>query len=143
MKPAKSNSQEGFSLIETVAAMAILSVAAIPLMQMTSTSVQHARGLETRMLARTVAENAIAEALAQPIAQEGGAAIGVETQMGRAFTWTLTTTPPQLGELQRFDISVSAEGDAQVLASMTSLKLLPLPVTVPDDTDDSADEGTQ
>lgn len=131
MKRVKHHPQAGFSLIETIAAMAILAVAAIPLMQMTTTSVQHARGLETRMLARTVAENTISVALAQSALIPGGILAGTEAQMGRAFNWTLTTTPPLEGQLQRFDVIVSAEGNAQVLSQMTSLKLIPLPVIAP------------
>jgi len=129
LKPANRRSEQGFSLIETVAAMAVLAIAAIPLMQMTNTSVQHSRALEARMLARSVAENVIAEAIADPTQLRGGVSIGTQTQLGRVFDWSLTTTPPQPGQLQRFDIVVRANGQSQVLADMESLKFIPSPIS--------------
>jgi general secretion pathway protein I len=108
--------------------MAILAVAAIPLMQMTNTSVQHARSLEARMLARSVAENVIAEALADPLQMPGGISAGTQTQMNRIYDWSLTTTPPEAGQLQRFDVTVSLQGQSQTLSEMTTLKFIPRPI---------------
>ena len=88
-------SQAGFSLVETVAAMGILALAAIPLLQVTTDASRNAASLETRLLARTVAENVMARSMSTREVLDAGLATGQETQLGRTFIWTRTTGPAQ------------------------------------------------
>ena len=85
--------QRGFSLVETVAALGILSLAAIPLMQLATNAVQNTGRLEARLLARTTAENALTRAISSREPIELGLFEGSETQMGRPFEWDLTVYP--------------------------------------------------
>ena len=105
--------QSGFSLVETVAAMGILALAAVPLLQITTDATRNAANLEGRVLARTVAENVMARAMATPEIIDAGIATGRETQMGRTYIWTRTASLPQVGEIQNLEVQVRREGDEQ------------------------------
>lgn len=125
MSSVKQTSQAGFSLVETVAAMGILAMAAIPLLQITTDANRNAASLETRLLARTVAENEMARALATRTVLDAGVATGQEVQMGRTFNWVRTTSPAQVGQLQNLQVEVRPAESEQVLASLVSLKYVP------------------
>lgn len=133
MSNVKSSSQAGFSLVETVAAMGILAMAAIPLLQITTDANRNASSLESRLLARTVAENEMARALTSQTVLDAGIATGQETQLGRTYVWTRTTSPAQLGQLQNLVIEVRPVQSEQVLARLESLKYIPqaLPAAPP------------
>ena len=122
---AKRTSQAGFSLVETIAAMGILSLAAIPLLQITTDANRSAASLEARLLARTVAENELARAMATPELLDAGIATGQETQLGRAYTWVRTTSAAAPGEIQNLRVEVRPSDSEQVLASLVSLKYIP------------------
>lgn len=125
MSNAKRASQAGFSLVETVAAMGILAMAAIPLLQITTDANRNASSLESRLLARTVAENEMARALTSETVLDAGVATGQETQLGRTYVWTRTTSPAQLGQLQNLVIEVRPDQSERVLARLESLKYIP------------------
>lgn len=122
---AKQSSQAGFSLVETVAAMGILALAAIPLLQISTDATRNAASLEARVLARTVAENTMARAIVDPEQIDAGVATGRETQMGRTFIWTRTSSLAQPGELQNLEVVVRREDDEQALARVVALKYIP------------------
>ncbi|NQY38890.1 MAG: type II secretion system minor pseudopilin GspI [Henriciella sp.] len=140
MLNVETNPQSGFSLVETVAAMGILALAAVPLLQITTDATRNAANLEGRVLARTVAENVMARAMATPETIDAGIATGSETQMGRTFIWTRTASLPQLGELQNLEVQVRREEDEQVVARLVSLKYMPAILSVPSTTAPTSDE---
>lgn len=105
--------------------MGILAVAAIPLLQVTTDANRNAANLETRLLARTVAENEMARAMASFSVIDAGVTTGEATQLGRTFVWTRITSPGQVGQLQNFRVEVRPAESEQVLASLISLKFIP------------------
>ena len=140
MSNVKPISQSGFSLVETVAAMGILALAAVPLLQITTDATRNAANLEGRVLARTVAENVMARAMATPEIIDAGIATGRETQMGRTFIWTRTASLAQVGEIQNLEVRVRREDDEQVVARLVSLKYMPATLSVSSDTAATPDE---
>lgn len=140
MSSDKSAHQSGFSLVETVAAMGILALAAVPLLQITTDATRNAANLEGRVLARTVAENVMARAMATPEIIDAGIATGRETQMGRTFIWTRTASLAQVGEIQNLEVRVRREDDEQVVARLVSLKYMPATLSVSSDTAATPDE---
>ena len=140
MSSVKPISQSGFSLVETVAAMGILALAAVPLLQITTDATRNAANLEGRVLARTVAENVMARAMATPEIIDAGIATGRETQMGRTFIWTRTASLAQVGEIQNLEVRVRREDDEQVVARLVSLKYMPATLSVSSDTAATPDE---
>ncbi|MEO1323660.1 MAG: type II secretion system minor pseudopilin GspI [Pseudomonadota bacterium] len=140
MSNAKRPSEAGFSLVETVAAMGILALAAIPLMQVTTDASRNAQSLESRLLARTVAENVMARSMATRTVIDEGISAGQEVQMGRTYNWVRTANAAQAGQLQNLKVEVRPAESEQVLASLISLKYIPQ--TLPGSLDVSPpDEG--
>lgn len=125
MSNARGTSQAGFSLVETVAAMGILALAAIPLLQITTEANRNASSLEMRLLARTVAENEMARAMASGTVLDAGVVTGEQVQIGRSFTWVRTTSLAQVGQLQNLVLEVRPSNSEQVLARLESLKYIP------------------
>ena len=128
-------SEAGFSLVETVAALGILALAALPLMQIANDAVGNTGRLESRLLARTVAENVVSLALAETDPLDAGIRTGLQSQLGRAFAWTLSTGPSESGGVQTIEVQVTPVGGSQVLARLVSLKALPAPPPIPPDPD--------
>ncbi|MEL7031423.1 MAG: type II secretion system minor pseudopilin GspI [Pseudomonadota bacterium] len=125
MSNAKRQRQSGFSLVETVAAMGILALAAIPLMQVTTDASRNAASLESRLLARTVAENVMARSMATREVIDAGISAGQETQLGRTYNWVRTASQADQGALQNLRVDVRPAESEQVLASLISLKYIP------------------
>ncbi|MEL6826261.1 MAG: type II secretion system minor pseudopilin GspI [Pseudomonadota bacterium] len=125
MSNANRHRQSGFSLVETVAAMGILALAAIPLMQVTTDASRNAASLESRLLARTVAENVMARSMATQDVIDAGISAGQEVQMGRTYNWVRTANEAEQGALQNLRVEVRPAESEQVLASLISLKYIP------------------
>ncbi|MEM7493253.1 MAG: type II secretion system minor pseudopilin GspI [Pseudomonadota bacterium] len=135
--------QAGFSLVETIAAMGILAMAAIPLLQISTDATRNTAALETRLLARTVAENVMNRALAQPLALEAGLQNGLETQLGRTFSYTLRSSAAGADGLQGLEVLVREDRDgSETAARLVSLKatLQPLPQLTAQTPDESEPE---
>ena len=139
MKRSKASAQAGFSLVETIAAMGILAMTALPLMQVASDATRNASRLEVRLLARTVAENIMARSIAEPARIESGLETGNEVQLGRGFVWTRTAGPSVPGEVQTLTVTVQVDGDPQVLARLQTLRAVPRPYLVKAGSGDGAD----
>ena len=120
--------------------MGVLALAAVPLLQITTDATRNAANLEGRVLARTVAENVMARAMATPEIIDAGIATGRETQMGRTFIWTRAASLPQVGELQNLEVQVRREDDEQVAARLVSLKYMPAALSVPPSGTPTSDE---
>lgn len=105
--------------------MGILALAAIPLMQVTTDASRNAASLESRLLARTVAENVMARSMATREVIDAGISAGQETQMGRTYSWVRTASQADQGALQNLRVDVRPAESEQVLASLISLKYIP------------------
>lgn len=122
LKVREHRNERGFSLVETVAALGILSLAAVPLMQLSTEAVQNTGRLESRLLARTAAENVLARSMADPEPLEVGQSAGVESQLGRTYEWTLIVYPTEQPSLLRLEVRVAETGRDQTLARLMTLK---------------------
>ena len=83
----------GFSLIEVLAALMIFAVAAIGLLRVTTENTSAVQRIETRALARIVADNQIAATLIQRNQIEKGEKAGVVDMAGRQWRWNQTIQP--------------------------------------------------
>lgn len=125
MPNSSANAEAGFSLVETLAALGILALAALPLMQTATSSANATRHLENRMLARIVAENVISYEMVRRDQPDAGIRSGVETQMGRTLAWTVTAGPARPGEVQPLQVVVRLDGSQQILAELNGLRAIP------------------
>jgi general secretion pathway protein I len=103
----------GFTLIETLVALAVLAMSAVALLGATEAHIARISDLETRAAALWAAENMLAE-LTLGVAPE----TAPEPMLGIGFALAVTSSPTQDPDLTRVDITASAAG-GPVLARLT------------------------
>ena len=108
-------SQEGFTLVETLVALAILASVVLAAYAMLGQSARFAAIEQERLVAGIIADNLTAEALIRPAAPDKGEEEREIEMAGRK--WLARRAIDDAGEgLLRIEISVTRVGDAQVLA---------------------------
>lgn len=107
--------QNGFTLIEAMVALVILSVAAVGIVRAAEAHIDTLHGLERRASAQWVAENALAEAT---LANGTGVSGSSTDQPMLAWRWTVRSamtgaTDPDLRQI-RVDVRGPGQRDPQV-----------------------------
>lgn len=113
--------QRGFTLMEALVAVAVFATAAMGLISLNTNSVRISSELETRTLARLVAENVAVETVTDPQTQIVGRTVGEENQRRRSFEWERTIAPSQRGGLIEVSIRVRMKGEEAVVSEVTLL----------------------
>jgi len=104
--------RSGFTLIELLVALAVFSLAALALLNLSGENTRSAARVETRTLGGIVAENLAVEAMIAPSVSEGTAS-GQTPLAGRSWTWTRTVATTDEPDLMRIHIVVKdTEGQA-------------------------------
>ncbi|MFN3913066.1 type II secretion system minor pseudopilin GspI [Hyphomonas sp.] len=116
-----SHRASGFSLIEVLVAMAVFSLAAIPLVQLMTQTLTGAGHIEQRFLAGVVADNVIADATVGLLDTVEGPFAGVESQKGRAFEWSAAILPTQSNDIAAIRVEVTNQETGQIIASRSAL----------------------
>lgn len=118
--------KRGFTLLEVLVALAILSIGVLAAMRALTMVTQSAAELRDRQLADWVAQNRLAELRAQGNFPAIGAGEGVAVQAGRSFTWRqdVKATPNPL--FRRVDVRVFADSGDNALAQLSGFAVQPL-----------------
>lgn len=116
-----SHRAAGFSLIEVLVAMAVFSLAAIPLVQLMTQTVTGAGHVEQRFLAGVVADNVIADASVGILSTVDGPFAGIERQKGREFQWSAAILPTQSNDIAAIRVEVTNGSTGQIIASRSAL----------------------
>lgn len=116
------NSDSGFSLVELLVAVAILSLAAVTLLESQSQAIGLTGAIEQRSLASIVAENRLNIGLGLVEAPIPGTRTGFDQQMGAEFLWRETVRPAPGGDLLIIDVVVFAEESERELARLTGFR---------------------
>ncbi|MGE6697910.1 type II secretion system minor pseudopilin GspI [Hyphomonas sp. NPDC076900] len=114
-------SQQGFTLMEALVAVAVFATAAMGLISLNTSSVRISAQMGDRALARQVAENVAVETITNPQLQIIGRSAGEEAQRRRSFAWEREITPAPRDDLVQVTIRVRAVGDEAVLSEVTLL----------------------
>lgn len=102
----------GFTLVEMLVALAVFSLAAMALLNLSGESTRSAQRVETRTLGGMVAENVAIEAAVAPSLGEGETS-GQSDLGGRRWGWTRAVSATADPDLLRIDVSVrDDEGQA-------------------------------
>lgn len=115
--------QRGFSLLETMVALAVFATAAMGFVSLSTNSVRISAQLGERTLARIVAENVAVDTVSDPSLQVIGTSQGQDVQRRQAFEWDRIITPAEAEGLVRIEIRVRPAGSDAVAARLMLLHL--------------------
>lgn len=102
---------QGFTLIEVLVALAIISIALLASLRIAGGGTNSAGELRARVLAGWVAENILAEQRARGVWLPLGMQRGVESQGGIAFAWREEVIDTPNSSFRRVDIRVYTTSD--------------------------------
>lgn len=116
----------GFTLVEALVALAIISIALISALHVAGQSTANVGELRERLLAGWVAENMLAEHRARGDWLATGISRGTERQGGLQFAWRREVTTTPNSAFRRIDVFVSAASDeTRVLAHFGAMLVDP------------------
>ena len=117
--------QKGFTLLESLVALAILAIALAAVLRATSASTSHVDALRQRLLADWVAQNRIALHLGRGDWLPVGSQQGEETQAGIKFLWHEEVSDTPNHAFRRIEVSVaSAEYPQNALRHLSGYLVL-------------------
>ncbi len=120
MARRRCNNRRGFTLVEVLIALAIVSIALLAALRAAGTGTVNAGELRARMLAGWVAENLLAEHRARGDWLALGVLTGRGLQGGVEFTWREEVTPTAHPAFRRVDVLVySTSDESRSLAKLT------------------------
>ena len=111
--------QRGFTLLEVLIALAILSISMIASMKSISSHIKNQVYMKDRTFAHWVAMNSVAELRARGEWPGSGELTG-DAEMGqRNFSWVIKVTAIEGSALRRLDVTVTAQDEQeQALATL-------------------------
>jgi general secretion pathway protein I len=104
---------KGFTLLETLVALAILAIALAAVMRATGASTNHTEAMRMRILADWVAQNRLAQHAARGDFLPQGIQNGEETQAGIRLLWKEEVTVTPNPAFHRVEVSVFAPEDSE------------------------------
>ncbi len=106
MKTNFIHSEKGFSLIELLVAVAILSLVAFTLLESQAGAIRNTGIIQERALATIVAENQLARLISGSVLPEIGVRSGEETQLGALYRWQENVRLAPGGDLLALEVKV-------------------------------------
>ncbi len=116
--PGRRTAQQGFSLLELMVAVAILSLALIPLLVNQGTSRNNALYMHEKTLAFLAADNLLLETVARERVSTG-TKNGTTTQGGIQFKWQSEVSPLPDTSISSITVRVYHRGNGKKLSEMT------------------------
>lgn len=105
-RPAPHIAQAGFTLIEMLVALAVLSLAALALVRLQGVSIRTTADLDAKLVGQIVARNLMIEALTDPTPPSLGTAKGVVENGGQPWRWTRKAEVTADARILRVDLTV-------------------------------------
>jgi len=124
----RPKSRQGFTLVEVLVALAIVSIALMAALRAAGQGTAAAGELRLRLLAGLVAENRLAEHRARGAWLPLGIGRGTQQQGGVEFAWREEVIATPNSAFRRVDVFVSEPAaDARALARLTGFVVQPPP----------------
>lgn len=109
----KLRAQRGFTLLETLVALAILAIALAAILRTASAETRHTEELRSRLLADWVAQNRLALHIARGDWIAIGAQNGEETQAGIRLLWREEISGTPNPAFRRIEVGIYSPDDEQ------------------------------
>jgi general secretion pathway protein I len=120
-----SRNADGFTLLEMLVALAVLSLAVLALVNLAGENSRTGVVIEERVFAGVIADNRAVEALTSRVPPALGETEGTEKAAERVWRWTRrVTATPEPGVL-RVDVAVMGSASDQVLGALTVFRGAP------------------
>jgi general secretion pathway protein I len=104
---------KGFTLLETLVALAIMAIALAAVMRATGSATNHAEAMRMRIVADWVAQNRLAQHAARGDFLPPGIQNGEETQAGIRLLWKEEISATPNPAFRRIEVSVFAPDDTE------------------------------
>ena len=114
----RRNTEDGFTLVEMLVALAIFSLAALALLRLEGATVATAARLQDQAIAQVVARNIAVETMTDPIPPAFGSESGEVVNAGRRWLWTRNTGRSPEARIQQIEIRVQSASGPEA-ASLT------------------------
>lgn len=111
--------ERGFTLLEMLVAMAVLSLGALALLNLAGENTRQAGAVETRLFASMVAENRAIEALTSAAPPALGQADGVDEMALQRWRWTRRVSRTADPGLLRIDVRVAGPQGGRTVGEVT------------------------
>jgi len=110
-QPIRAGMQRGFTLLESLVALAILAIALAAALRASAGSTDHVEAMRTRLLADWVAQDRLALHKARGDYPDAGSQDGEETQAGMRLLWHEEVSGTPNPAFRRLEITVSSPDD--------------------------------
>ncbi len=108
-----SRTQGGFTLVEILVSLAVLSIILGALVQSAGVATSNAGRLRDRTIAEWVATNRLAELRLSPSFPETGSKTGDEEMLGKTWYWKTIVQKVEDDDLRRVDVEVRSSENAE------------------------------
>lgn len=116
---AGRKSEQGFTLIEMLVALAIFSLAALALLRLGGATAANSARLESQAMALVVARNLAVEVLTDPEPPAFGRSGGEAVNGGRRWRWTRNVARSPEARIQQIEIVVEGDTEGPGRATLT------------------------
>ena len=113
METSVSDRENGFTLIETLVAMAIFSLAALALLRLEGATISSTAMLSDRAIGQIVTRNLAVQVMTDLRAPAIGETTGSVVNAGRTWTWVRATKRTDDARIVRVDLAVKDDGGRQ------------------------------
>lgn len=113
-------SQKGFTLLEILVALAVLSIALMAALKSSGAAIRNSTALKERTLAHWVMVNRVAELELDKKWIELGTTQGKALMAGQTWYWVISADKTPDPDIRRAEVSVGLEEQAKALVSMVA-----------------------
>ena len=119
MRAIRKDAERGFTLIEVLAALVIVSLGMLAAIEAVSQTASNTTRMRERTLAHWVAMNRLTAVRLEPRAPNIGRSSDEVEMADRRWRWTMEVSETPVESIRRIDISVSEAGDDRPLATVS------------------------
>jgi len=120
--PVTYGSENGFTLIEVLVALAIFAIAGIALLNAQNQNIRTADYLEEKAFAEIIADNLMVEAVTDPSALDPGFTTGETEMAARAYRWRRQVIETNSNGIHRVQVTIFTKDCEQALTTLTALR---------------------